>query len=664
MAQASITLLPPQAITMPIEVVGPVGNMESVTVPIPPGTNLSGTALWMQIHGLKYADKASVQVNNAPWVPIDDNTVTLLGQAKAYGGIGGGFTTFTMTLALPAGTLVPGNNTVSFQFTTPGGVGFRVLKLNFVQPDGTMLLPASLFQDDDPNTWQPPLTSAADIAQGQLIFQTASIIHAGAPVKAHCNNCHTQDGRDLHYFNYSNKFIHYGAILSGLTDHQADQVASYIRSLNVPNPGRPWNPPYQPGPGLDSQPVEQWAAGAGLDAVLDSDADLLNELFPTGVQSTFFSPTGNLNVRETRIPLQLLDWNSWLPPINPIDGWPDFLGSSFYNKYGQLRAALQAGGPAAYSTMGSAFDEWNGNYMAFMVPKVNGLPTSTWTPNYVKQVEGAAHWALVKTWELNQEFGLEGMARSVFSNPKADARAWRSEIPFLASPNMLHIPRGAAGLGNGLLDTWVYDAFTWYQAQLILDNSEYEQHGASPIDWGYSYAKVGDMSQNDSPPQAALFTLWQTKALQISNNGAGPDAGNGWNWLNVDISRLVTPSLRTIWTGIAPATRTAIHQGLVQGWLTEAQQFTPQQFWNYAGGSTISASQVPNHMSPDSPILVDRVWYMISRFKYFGVNQTQINQLAAWAQTIWPNGGWAADAAAICSADTSDSTIIRCNTDQ
>ena len=73
-----------------------------------------------------------------------------------------------------------------------------------------MLLPANLFVDDDPNTWQPPLTSAADIAAGKELFQTASILHAGVPVKAHCNNCHTQDGRDLKYLNYSNKFLHVG----------------------------------------------------------------------------------------------------------------------------------------------------------------------------------------------------------------------------------------------------------------------------------------------------------------------------------------------------------------------------------------------------------------------------------------------------------------------
>jgi hypothetical protein len=51
----------------------------------------------------------------------------------------------------------------------------------------------------------------------------------------------------------------------GLSELQGRQIASYIRTANTPNPGRPWNPPYQPGPSLDAQPVVNWAAGAGVD---------------------------------------------------------------------------------------------------------------------------------------------------------------------------------------------------------------------------------------------------------------------------------------------------------------------------------------------------------------------------------------------------------------
>ena len=98
-------------------------------MPIPAGTSLSGQMqLWMQIHGLRYETQASVNVNNSGWLPINTASVTLLGQANAYGGIGGGFHTLTMTMNLPAGAVVSGSNTVSFRFNgTDGRVsGFRV----------------------------------------------------------------------------------------------------------------------------------------------------------------------------------------------------------------------------------------------------------------------------------------------------------------------------------------------------------------------------------------------------------------------------------------------------------------------------------------------------------------------------------------------------------
>jgi hypothetical protein len=156
-----------------------------------------------------------------------------------WGGIGGGFNTHKMIVNLAPGTLVPGNNTVSF--LGPLEASVRVLNLNLVGSDGSMLVPPSTFVQDDPNTWQPPLTSAADIAAGKQWMQTASIIHGGVPVKAHRTDCHTQDGRDFHYFNYSSKVLHAAAMISGLTDQQGLQIASYVRSINFPNPGRPWN---------------------------------------------------------------------------------------------------------------------------------------------------------------------------------------------------------------------------------------------------------------------------------------------------------------------------------------------------------------------------------------------------------------------------------------
>lgn len=662
----SITLLA-DTITLPIEVVGPDGTSSVVNFGVPETAALSGSlTLSLQVHNLKYDTMISVRINQGTWTPVSTATVTLDPMAAAYGGIGGGFSTIKMTMPLP-GTITRGANQIAFRFNGTDGrsSGFRVLAFNISNSAGN-LIPASAFVWDDPVKWVAPSSSAADIAAGKAAFQAENTLHTqlsgpSTVIKASCSDCHTTDGRDLKYFNYSNTSIQARSVFHGLTPQQGAQIASYIRSLPTPAPGRPWNPPYQPGPGLDSQPVANWAAGAGIDAVLPSDAAMSAAMFPSGITAASFSQNADWNARETQLAFPLPDWNQWLPQVHPMDAWPDFPSSAMLTAYNRLRASLVPGDAATYAKNATAFNTWEGNYLTFMVPKMNGLPSATWTQAYASQVYSTALWTMVKSWEINQQFGLEGLAKSVFLNPKANSRAWRSEMPFLASPNMLHIP--VAVFSNGKQASWSSFASAWYQVQLTLDDSEFEQKGATPIDWGYVYAKVNDLSTFDSRPQIALYTLWQMKGLQLSNNGSGPDVN--WTWLVTDISRLTSPTFRMMWINTPAFTRTAIYQGLVNSWLAEVQSFTPKQFWNYYDkGSPMNSTQVPNHFNPDSPLFVDRVWAMIPRFRYYGVAQAQINQMAAWAQTVWPNGGWGALPAATCSPDQGDMTVIRCSSDK
>ena len=647
----------PSRIQLPIEMIGPDGTSKTASFNIPAGSSVSGaTTLRMTIHGLRTETQASVQVNNSAWMPISSSTVTLLGQAAGFGGIGGGFHTLSMSMSLLAGTVTTGTNTISFKFNgTDGRVsGFRVLAFNILGSDSSTLLPTTAFVEEDPNTWLPPLTQASDIAAGKSLYYNAPLTvptpTGPVSIQAHCTDCHAQDGRDLKYFNYSNNSIRTRSMFHGLTAQQGDQIASYIRSLNVPNPGRPWNPPYQPGPGLDAQPVTQWSAGAGLDAVLNSDQDVLNAMFPTGIpNSPTFSYTGKLNVRETAVALQLPDWNSWLPTVYPADGWGSaFVNSGAFQRYLNVRSLLVPGSVASYLNASGQLALWESDYQVFITPNEPAQTSPLWTPQYIQKIYSTPQWMMVKNWEINQEFGLEGMAQSVFLNPKADARAWFSQMAFLTSPNMLHIPKGLPGLDNGQVATWAYLAMIWYHVQLTLNNSNYAEIGTSPIDWPYVYAFIKELSLDDSPPQAALLHLWLIKGLQISNNGIGPDKtdGTGWAWLTTDLSREVSPGSESIWTGTAPATRTSLSEGMIQNWLAEVAHFTPQQF--YAGGSA-SPTQTPTKHAPESSLFIDRVWYMIPQFHYFGVNQTLINQLADWAKTIWPLANWDLTKTATCT---------------
>ncbi len=647
-------------VTLPVEVIGANGTTTSATVNIPSGSNLNGQlSLWMQIHGLRFDGQASVQVNNSAWLPISTGNVTLAGNAAAYGGIGGGFSTLKMTMNLPANTVQTGSNTITFRFNqTDGRVsGFRVLAFNVQAADGTLLIPASTFVNDDPTTWQPPSTSASDISAGQTLWHSAAltvpILTGGSqPILAHCSDCHAQDGRDLKYFNYSNNSIQSRSQFHGLTAQQGSQIASYIRSLNVANPGRPWNPPYQPGPGLDEQPVIDWAAGAGLDAVLDTDQEMVNAMFPSGFLDSTFAATSRLNQRETPLPFQLPDWNQWLPGTHPMDAFGSAFTTSTYNTFYQtLSANLQAGNAASYVAQKTNFIDWGEGSFSFM-QYVQGIWSNpaVWTPSQVDAIYSMAQWGMVKNWELNNQFQLEGLAQNIFG-PQADIRAWYSSQSTDTSPHSLQMPSsGIAGLRNGTGAVYTYLSNIWYVLQLILNDSNGTQRDHSPIDWGYDNDFVMNMGELSSP-QAGLQTLYMIKGLQISQEaGTGPQLGEeGWQPLNVNqIGFLTTGDWdRFVWTGVDPTTKAALMGGMLKAWLAQVNQFTPQQF--YAGGWTTAAAVPVPGGNPIDEVFPDYVSYSIPRFQYYGVDPTLIGQYVQWAQTMWPSYNWSQLLSGTCS---------------
>lgn len=318
------------------------------------------------------------------------------------------------------------------------------------------MIPPANFVEDAPDTWTPPRPDAASIHLGQELWQTASLVASSLPnsprIQAHCSDCHAHDGRDLKYFNFSSASIVARSRFHGLTTLQGEQIASYIRSLPLPNPGRPWNPPYQPGPGLDEQPISNWAAGAGLSWVLDQDANGLKYLLvPHGMhvdETTYtpadtpdlhelvaqitpelFRPDGNLNVRQIPIAMQLPDWSQWLPRIHPKDAWgADFADSKFATMYDggtssgksrlkrktSLRVLLTAA-QTSHSDLRSvvpAFARWSRARRAFLGRFVT--TKTVWSTELTNKVYSTQLWQLMKTWEMTQEFDLEGKGHDFF----------------------------------------------------------------------------------------------------------------------------------------------------------------------------------------------------------------------------------------------------------
>ena len=310
--------------------------------------------------------KASVRVlgtkpdtaTDVPWIDITDKTVELQPAERLQGGLGiSGLYTVRIKIALDAATrarltsAVSGNS-IEFRFNGTDGEsnGYRVIKLDLQNANGKGLSTNAVSMADigqEKAKYDPALVAAGRTLwhQGDGKLWKSTIVNR--QLKASCASCHGDSARDLQYFNYSDKSIVQRGLFHRLTSDEANKVLAYVRA----NEGKaahvaqaaPWNPPYQPGPGMDSKPITQWAAGAGLDMVLDTPQQTLNALLganPYGPKVTatqasvdkFMDGKATMNTREIAVALQLPDWNAWLPAISPEDVWPDGGAQGSFNK--------------------------------------------------------------------------------------------------------------------------------------------------------------------------------------------------------------------------------------------------------------------------------------------------------------------------------------------
>ena len=614
-------------VLLPIEVLGADGITVTRTVPLQAGQSESARFLWLQVHGLRYAEQASVQVNTSSWIPLTNNTVTIGEPGKSFGGIGGGFATLMMTLPLPAGAVLEGNNTIRFRFNQTDGIasGFRVLAWNFLNGDGKKILPPEDFSVEVPETWAPPLADADSIEAGRKVWQTASLVSSSLPnsptIQAHCADCHAQDGRDLKYFNFSNRSIVARSQFHGLSTLQGEQIASYIRSLPVPNPGRPWNPPYQPGPGLDSQPISSWAAGAGLNWVLNDDTEALPYLIRQArargkasnpltnpsdlhelvgqITPDLFRPDGNLNPHEIPIALQLPDWSRWLPHVHPKDAWGTaFAQSEFgalYNgettpenksKIGKkqplrtLMAAVQ-NTDHDIQPITAAFARWSKARQAFLGRLVK--PDAGWSPTLTEKVYSTQLWQLVKTWEMMQEFGLEGRGHDDFGYT-ADSRTWCNTIPVETAPSAAHIPDGSAGVGGSELTNEYFSA-AWYELQVILNSGNHQHRDRSPVDWVYVIGRFLDLQGQTHQPEPTRLLVAVTKALQSTDPHLGPDYyRQGWRpEENIDPRIMVSPIWAAMFKPLPMEVHRALTNSLLAAWLDKNLQYPIAKYLPLSG---------------------------------------------------------------------------------
>src|SRR4029077_10386220 len=66
-----------ERMVLPIEVLSADGATVSRTITLRSGDAESVRSLWLQTHGVRYANQASVQVNASAWIPLNNDTATI-----------------------------------------------------------------------------------------------------------------------------------------------------------------------------------------------------------------------------------------------------------------------------------------------------------------------------------------------------------------------------------------------------------------------------------------------------------------------------------------------------------------------------------------------------------------------------------------------------------
>jgi len=675
-------------ITLPVEVVGADYTVEVRTFDLSSPNNAA--AIWMQVNNLSYDNKASIRINGGSWISLTNAVVKMQEPEKTFGGIGGEVSTVRFSLAVS--DFVDGSNTIRFRFNEHDGLsmGYRVVRFNVLDGNDNKLLSAQDFEYEDPDTWQAPIAGATAIANGKALYETKELLVPGTSnyMNAKCMDCHTSKGFDLEYFSYSNKAIIERSKFHGLSQTEGEEVASYIRSLSAPRHGRPWNPPYQPGVELNGKPIERWAAGAGLDAVLEKDTDMEPYLFPNGTSQSAVNDVINfdtvLDVTELPIAIQLPDWKAWLPEVHPKDIWPDdyFEGEEANLEYQEMINVLETGNISNMFANGNIvnfLDEFQFKVKRWIGTGrdandtgepdswriLSGTVVNNIKPEYTREYGkfNYAKWMAVKYFEMMHDYELAYMTDLHPDVPRADpiegTRQWPNsdrtvfEVPpHFTADNYLHFA------GQPLVEG-VYLSSAWYQLQMLLHAGEYDQvNNGGPMDWAYHTLHIFDLNNAGAPREGFRYMSSFIKLLQTRSNGFAPtDFQKGWRmryvhlwWLysNEEGDERMMEDLNINDADL----RVKIYNATIENWVAEVNKYDlatwPRSAESWTDLDPIG--HVPSAANVDfgSSMLwkaadqnhADYFWILIPRLTKLGVDQAILASLAAWCQNAWPLGDW------------------------
>ncbi|MCX7554524.1 hypothetical protein OS175_11575 [Marinicella sp. S1101] len=550
-------------IKLPIELTSWTIHPTVATIKLPIGSEIKQiSGLYLRIHNLKFANQLSVRLNEGGWHHVNNDTVEVFENEALQDGIGGINATIRLIAnALNDDFVSGGENHLHIRLNGTNGEtsAIRMIALNVMAADGSMLLEEADFLQDDPSSWQPILNDPISLSAGEELWHSANLYNnpiTKRTLKAKCSSCHFEDGSDLKYFNYSDQSIITRAQFHGLSYADGVRIASYIRALETPAPGRPWNPPFQPGPGLDPLPTDtdqikqqkadHWMAGAGLHWALDDEAQVMAHMFPDGVtwgnMSALYDRNKVLSLRVLPVAQQMPDWNMWLPKAAPEDIWPDASDYEVpWTLFNVVADALANEGPAALAASAQLqnlfgrfnwdLDGWHGDIRGGAGPESEvGLRRN---PEFSREthIQALQRWKSIKIYDLVRKYGLEDIhddesvwhqrGDTEFTNEllaipgnRPRANIW-ALAPHIISNNIRHF--------EGQWDrTGTMESNQWYHlASLVTSGHRVQANQNVPMDWNYIFEHYERAYQRTGSYNSVTRVATLAKVLQARDTGAG-----------------------------------------------------------------------------------------------------------------------------------------------
>jgi hypothetical protein len=271
----------------------------------------------------------------------------------------------------------------------------------------------------------------------------------------------------------------------------------------------------------------------------------------------------------------------------------------------------------------SAFARWSQARRAFLGRFVK--PKMVWSAEITNKVYSTQLWQLVKTWEMTQEFGLEGRGRELFG-ATAESRTWYNSVPADTAPTAAHIPSGPTGVGGSALSN-EYLSASWYELQIVLNSGNHQHRDRTPVDWVYVIGQFRDLYLQTNYPEPVRLLVAVTKALQSSDPQLGPDDySQGWRPdQNVDPRIMISPNRVSFFRPFPPGVRRALTESLLAAWMEKTLQYPLTE---YLPLPVIQHDYTPR--SAYSDISGGRVWEAAQQFRAAGVSDDLVERLQNW----------------------------------